>query len=89
MLPEKEKSNKDKRMGAMAMGRDEKAQKTAYNQLKTKEQKTNFSLFSSSVPSPELITQRVLHTHTKEQQQQQKKPLSMKEDGKMEIMPQH
>lgn len=40
MLPEKEKSNKDKRMGAMAMGRDEKAQKTVYNQLKTKEQKT-------------------------------------------------
>ena len=51
----------------------DKGGESIYNQLKTKEQKTNFSLFSSSVPSPELITQRVLHTHTKEQQQQQKK----------------
>lgn len=64
------------------MGRDEKAQKTVYNQLKRKEQKKfNFSLFWSSVPSPELITQWVLHTHTHTQKNNNKKPLSMKENG--------
>lgn len=57
-------------MGGWPWGEMRRRKRQFTTNLDKRAKNSNFSLFCSSLPSPELITQRVLHTHTKEQQQQ-------------------